>query len=98
GLRLVALATGRAVPPEPGLAAERLLAGLSGGQRHIIDYLAGEVLAMQPEPVQQFLLQTSGLSRLNAALCDAVTGQPGSARLLEQLERDNLFLVRLEGP
>ena len=100
GLRLVALAAAHSTagPDRTELAAaETVMTGFSGGHRHVIEYLVGEVLSMQPEPVQQFLLHTSGLSRLNASLCDAVTGQPGSARLLERLERDNLFLVPLEG-
>jgi LuxR family transcriptional regulator, maltose regulon positive regulatory protein len=94
GLRVVALAVQNR--PDPA-AADSFMAGFSGGHRHVLEYLVGEVLASQPEPVQQFLLQTSGLSRLTASLCDAVINQPGSARLLERLERDNVFLVSLEG-
>ena len=93
GLRLVAL--GLQSRPERA-AAEAFMAGFSGGQRVVEDYLVSEVLAAQPEPVQQFLLQTSGLSRLTASLCDAVTGRSDSARVLAQLERSNLFLSPLE--
>jgi LuxR family maltose regulon positive regulatory protein len=56
--------------------------GFAGDDRYIVDYLAEEVLARQPEPVQQFLLRTSVLDRLCGPLCDAVTGQDGGkARL-----------------
>ena len=33
----------------------------SGSHRHLVDYLTEEVLARQPEPMQQFLLRTAGL-------------------------------------
>jgi LuxR family maltose regulon positive regulatory protein len=72
------------------------IAGFAGDDRYIVDYLAEEVLARQPEHVQQFLLQTSILSRLNGSLCDAVTGQHGGKATLEALDRANLFLVPLD--
>lgn len=75
---------------------EQLLATISGKQRFIIDYLVSDVLNSQPATVQTFLLQTSGLSRLNAALCDAVMGRNDSAMLLEQIERANLFLCSVD--
>lgn len=52
-----------------------------------------EVLHAQPDSRQEFLLQTSVLSRLCGALCDAVTGRNDSELVLEQLEQANLFLV-----
>jgi LuxR family maltose regulon positive regulatory protein len=69
---------------------------VAGSHRHVLDYLAEEVLARQPEPVRTFLLQTSLLERLCASLCTAVTGHPQAGQLLEDLERSNLFLVRLD--
>jgi LuxR family maltose regulon positive regulatory protein len=36
------------------------------------------------------------LTRMNAALCQAVTGEPASQDLLETLERSNLFVVPLD--
>lgn len=72
------------------------IAGFAGDDRHIVDYLAEEVLQRQPEHVRRFLLQTSVLSRLTGALCDAVTGRDGGRGMLEALDRDNLFLVPLD--
>jgi LuxR family maltose regulon positive regulatory protein len=72
------------------------LAAFSGTHRYVLDYLSDEVLARQPEPVQQFLLHTSILERLGGLLCDAVTGQQGSQAMLETLERANLFVVALD--
>ena len=39
---------------------------------------------------------TAVLDRLTGPLCDAVTGRADGSRLLEELERDNLFLVPLD--
>jgi LuxR family maltose regulon positive regulatory protein len=72
------------------------IAGFAGDDRYVVDYLAEEVLARQPDRVQAFLLQTSILGRLNGALCDAVTGQGGGKAMLEALDRGNLFLVSLD--
>jgi LuxR family maltose regulon positive regulatory protein len=68
----------------------------SGSHRHVIDYLADEVLAQQPAETRQFLRQTSILERLCAPLCDTLTGRSDSATLLQQLEEANLFLVPLD--
>ncbi len=43
-----------------------------------------------------FLLRTSILSQLTAPLCDAVLEQAGSQRVLEELERTNVFVVPLD--
>jgi LuxR family maltose regulon positive regulatory protein len=67
-----------------------------GTHRYIADYLSEDVLAQRPRHVQRFLLQTGILDRLNGSLCDAVTGRNDGARMLEQLERENLFLVALD--
>jgi len=56
-----------------------------------------EVLNCQTEKVQDFLLRTSVLTRLNGSLCDALTGDQSAHQMLEQLERANLFLIRLDG-
>jgi LuxR family maltose regulon positive regulatory protein len=84
----------------------------SGSNRHVIDYLAEEVLAQQPEEIRDFLHQTSILDRFCASLCDAVIKADDSAdrptdqspprsfdesqSTLERLERQNLFLVPLD--
>ena len=72
------------------------IAGFAGDDRYVVDYLAEEVLARQPDRVQAFLLQTSILGRLSGPLCDAVTGQGGGKGMLEELDRKNLFLVSLD--
>jgi len=72
------------------------IAGFTGDDRYIVDYLAEEVLQRQPSHVRDFLLHTSLVGRLNGSLCDAVTGQGGGKAMLEALDRGNLFLVPLD--
>ena len=76
--------------------ASAFIAGLSGSHRFIFDYLTEEVLARQPQEVQDFLLQTSILERLNGDLCEAVTGRADSRLVLERLYAANLFLSPLD--
>ena len=68
----------------------------TGSNRFVIDYLADEVLARQPAEVRDFLLRTAVLERLTGPLCDAVTGLADGARMLDHLERGNLFVVPLD--
>lgn len=65
----------------------------TGNHRFVADFLAEEVLNRQPHEIRQFLLRTSILDRFTASLCDTVNGRVGSARIIERLERDNLFLI-----
>ena len=93
GLQLAALSL-RGIP-EPGQVAA-FIEAFTGSNRFVIDYLADEVLARQPEQVRDFLLGTAILDRLTGPLCDAVTGRADGATMLEDLERSNLFLVPLD--
>ena len=76
--------------------AAGFVAAFGGSHRFVLDYLTDEVLAGQPAPVREFLLETSVLDRLSGELCDAVTGRAGSQAMLEQVERAGLFLVPLD--
>jgi LuxR family maltose regulon positive regulatory protein len=90
GLQLAALS----LRNEPDIAG--FVATFSGSHRYVLDYLTEEVLERQSDAVRDFLLQTSVLDRLSGELCDAVTGHGGGQRMLETLERENLFLVPLD--
>ena len=72
------------------------IAGFTGDDRYVVDYLVEEVLTHEPDDVREFLISTSILSRLNGSLCDAVTGSTTSVHVLESLERRNLFVVPLD--
>ena len=67
-----------------------------GSNRYIVDLLAEEVLASLPEDTKEFLLETSVLRRMTGPLCDAVVGRVGSAKVLRELARSNLFVVPLD--
>lgn len=68
----------------------------SGQHRVIGDYLAENVLNNLPETTLLFLMRTSILDRLSGPLCAAVTGADDSQRVLEQLERQDLFIRPLD--
>lgn len=68
----------------------------SGGHRHVLTYLAEEVLEHCPEGTLDFLLLTSILDQLCGPLCDAVTEGNDSQALLQKLEQANLFIVPLD--
>lgn len=93
GLRLATLALQHRQTPADVV---RFLDTFTGSHRHILEYLVDEVLAAQPPAIQEFLLRTTLLNRLTAALCDRLTARDDSALLLEQLVRANLFLLPLD--
>lgn len=68
----------------------------AGDDRHILDYLSGEVLGDQSDDLKDFLLRTSILERLSGPLCDSVAETEDSGRLLELIERQNLFLIPVD--
>ena len=93
GLQLAALSL-RGLPERGAVVG--FIEAFTGSNRFVIDYLVDEVLARQPAPVRDFLLRTAVLDRLAGPLCDAVTGRPDGTAMLEDLERDNLFLLPLD--
>ena len=90
GLRLAAISL--AGHPDP----ERFVAGFSGSNRTVAEYLLAEMLERQPDDVQLLLLRTSLLDRVNGELADLLTGRPGSERILLELEDANAFVVSLD--
>jgi LuxR family transcriptional regulator, maltose regulon positive regulatory protein len=93
GLQLAALSL-RGIADRDEVAG--FIRAFTGSNRFVIDYLADEVLARQPQQVREFLHRTAVLDRLNGPLCDAVTGGADSTRTLQDLERENLFVVPLD--
>lgn len=74
----------------------QFVAAFSGSHRFILDYLLEQVLTQQTAEIQSFLLRTCILERMNAALCDELTGQGNGQEHLEWLEAHNLFVVPLD--
>ena len=90
GLRLAAISL--AGHPDP----ERFVAEFSGSERTVAEYLIAEMLERQPADVQDLLLRTSLLDRVNGELADLLTGRPGSERILLELEDANAFVESLD--
>ncbi len=74
----------------------QLMAQFTGAHRDVGDFLADEVLKRQRPAIQSFLIRTAILSRFNADLCAAVTGQADSRALLDEMASLNLFLFSLD--
>jgi LuxR family maltose regulon positive regulatory protein len=66
------------------------------GERYLFEYLASEVLADMPSELRDFLLRCAVLSELTAERCAAVSGNPRAPQLLEEIERQGLFVSVLE--
>jgi LuxR family transcriptional regulator, maltose regulon positive regulatory protein len=90
GLRLAAISL--AGHPDP----ERFVAEFSGSDRTVAEYLLAELLDRQPEQVQQLLLGTCLLDRVNGELAELLTGRPGAEGILLELEDANAFVVSLD--
>src|SRR5580698_7262782 len=90
GLRLAAMSLASGQDPE------RFVAEFSGSSRTVAEYLLAEMLECQPPEVQQLLLRTSLLDRVNGELADLLTDHAGSERMLLDLEDANAFVVSLD--
>jgi LuxR family maltose regulon positive regulatory protein len=60
------------------------------------DYLRSELLDRVSGAEASFLTRTSVLDRMCGPLCDAILGEKGSGRVLEQMESRNLLVVPLD--
>ncbi len=65
----------------------------AGTDELVTEYLRAELLERLPRDQLTFMLRTAALDRLSGPLCDAVLRTSGSAGMLEQLERANIFLT-----
>ena len=90
GLRLAVLSL--AGHGDPG----RFVADFSGTNRTVAEYLLAEMLDRQPGDIQDLLLRTCLLDRVNGELADLLTGRSGSERILLDLEDANAFVLSLD--
>jgi LuxR family maltose regulon positive regulatory protein len=74
------------------------LTGPGGRDRHVLDYVAAEVLPGLTTTERDLLVRCSVLDRLTGALCDAVLETHGSPAVLERLARTDMFVVELAHP
>ncbi len=75
---------------------DRFIREFDGSHRHVLHFLSEEILMRQSPRKREFLLQTSVLQRFCAPLCNAVTGANDAAQLIDELVRENLFIIRLD--
>ncbi len=90
GLQLAALS----MRDKPDMDA--FMATFGGDNRHVVDYLIGDVLSRLPDTLRSFLLHTCVLDRLTAPLCNALTGRDDGQQHLRDLEQANLFVIALD--
>jgi LuxR family transcriptional regulator, maltose regulon positive regulatory protein len=79
----------------PGQDFEQYVRSLSGMQRPIDAYLT-EMLDGLPADLVSFMLRTAILDRLNASLCEAVSGAASGRTLLASIEKRQLLLTALD--
>ncbi len=69
---------------------------LKGDNRFIGDYLVDEVLLQIPPELENFLLRTSVLKRMDSSLCNYVLEIGNSHDLLESIDKRRLFTIPLD--
>lgn len=81
----------------PNTHLESLLEGESGSSLgNLFDYLADEVLDMQTQEQQDFLIKTSVLQFLDSNTCDFLLDRQNSTETLNELYRSGLFIEQLK--
>lgn len=91
-LQLIALSTRQGAGSARDSA--RRLSGINAS--HLSDYLVEEVLDNVDAATRQFLLRSALLRSMNDALISCVTGEDNGQMRLEEIERQGLFLQRMD--
>jgi DNA-binding SARP family transcriptional activator len=92
GLQLFHLATrGRSIEER-----RRILTAAGSSSRLVREYLTWNVMRALPDELRDFLVATCVLGRLTGPLCDRLLGRTGSAALLEELLRRQIFTVEVD--
>ncbi len=76
---------------------EQFTRRLAGTDRLISDYLSEEVLNAQSDERRDILLRLSALDRMSPALVEHTLHVPDAVSLFDELERDSMFLVAIDG-
>ncbi len=74
----------------------QLVHQVSGAQRQIADFLAEQVFLQCDDYIQNFLLNISVLRKINASLCQALTGVTDAQLLLKNLSQQGLFIQAID--
>ena len=70
---------------------------LRGTEASIAEYMKSELIDPLDPETQRWLLRSSVLETMSGPLCDAAIGTTRSLARLRQLERQNLFVIALDG-
>jgi DNA-binding SARP family transcriptional activator len=92
GLQLFHLASRGKSPNE----RRQMVRSLSSRSRLVREYLTQNVVDELPADLRQFLLDTCVLGRLTGGLCDEFLERSGTAAVLEEIERRQIFLCPLD--
>ena len=76
---------------------EKPLTDVPAGRDAIFGYFAAQIFERVSEDVRQFLMVTSFLPTVQISVAEALTGEPASATILEDLYQRNLFTHRRPG-
>ena len=95
GLRLAALSFQSKTEAGRHATVAQLVDQFVGDDQSVMDYMIEEVLSGLPDADRDFLLRTSVVDEVCAALAEALTGRPDSQCLLETLERSNAFVTQV---
>ena len=71
----------------------QFVAAFAGNDRNLSDYLASEVLTSLSDDDRAFLLGVAVLDELQPDICNALLGRDDAGTRLDELSRNNLFLV-----
>lgn len=97
GLQLAGLSLrGRAVEGNVEASMREFVRDFTGSHRFVLDYLTDEVLSHRSPEDLEFLMQLSVLEEISGPLAEAVTGCNDGASRLVSLEKESLFLIRLD--
>ncbi|RJX41736.1 LuxR family transcriptional regulator [Paenibacillus pinisoli] len=75
---------------------DRYIEQFQGSERNVSEYLFTEVFRSLPGDIQQFLLRSSVLNRMDAELAAAVSANPDSRAMLAWLEANHLFVLPID--
>lgn len=92
GLQLFHLATRSKTPAQ----RHAMVVALGSRSKLVREYLAHNVLDDLGEDLREFLLRTTVLGHVSGPLCDDLLGRSGSAAVLEELERRQIFTLAVD--
>lgn len=73
-----------------------LVGNFTGGQRYVWDYLMDEVFNGLSAEYLNFLTKTAFIDEMCAGLCNEILHQENSQQILEELDRNHLFIIPLD--